>query len=146
MNKPKIELLDIENEIDVEQVIKIFNGSRPDFVIQHSIEEDRNFFKKNIIPNSKIFILKKNIILGFISMKANHIDHLYIKSSEFGKGYGTLLLNYVKELYNVLSLWVFQKNQKAVKFYLSNDFIISKETNGRGNDENLPDYYMEWRK
>ena len=145
MNEPIIEKLDIQNKIDIEQVILIFNTSRPKFVIQHSIDEDREFFRQNILSSSIIYVLRKEKIYGFICMKKNQIEHLYIDSNIFSKGHGTSLLDYVKQKYDSLSLWVFQQNERAVNFYKKNGFEVVDKTNGENNEEKLPDYYMEWK-
>ena len=58
------------------------------------------------------------------------------------KGYGTKLLNFVKERYPFLELAVYDKNIKALEFYQKNSFKIVKTQ----VDENTGEleHIMEW--
>ena len=45
-----------------------------------------------------------------------------------------------------LSLWTFQQNLRARRFYETHGFTIVVETDGQDNEEKLPDVLYRWRR
>jgi len=87
-------------------------------------------FRKEIkIEECEGYVYEKDReVKGFITWE-NRKDHIYIYElfvSESGKGYGTKLLNKVKELNKSkgLVLNVYMLNIKTVNWYLDRDFVI----------------------
>jgi ribosomal protein S18 acetylase RimI-like enzyme len=73
------------------------------------------------------------------------VTALYVERASRGQGIGGLLLEKAKrELLPEVSLYVFQDNIGAQKFYAKHGFVEINRTTG-DNDENLPDILMEWR-
>ena len=105
----------------------------------------KNFeYVKNILPNAEIYVyLEDNFILGFIGLNDNHIEGIFVNSNYQGKGIGTDLLNKAKEIKQQLTLNVYKKNSKAIKFYQKNAFKITEENIDEENDE--VEYIMSWR-
>lgn len=82
--------------------------------------------------------------LGFLARQGSVVDALYLAPAGRGLGYGRALLDEVKVL-GLVQLWTFQANQGARAFYLREGFREVRFTDGSGNDEKLPDVWMEWR-
>ena len=60
------------------------------------------------------------------------------------RGIGKELLDFVKEKKAGLALHVYQKNEKAVRFYLREGFRIQREMTDEDTKEE--EYLMEWSK
>jgi ribosomal protein S18 acetylase RimI-like enzyme len=82
--------------------------------------------------------------LGFLARQGAVVDALYLAPQGRGRGLGRALLAEVKVL-SLVQLWTFQANTRARAFYLREGFCEVRFTDGSGNDEKLPDVWMEWR-
>lgn len=82
--------------------------------------------------------------LGFLARQGAVVDALYLSPEGRGRGLGRALLAEVKVL-SLVQLWTFQANTRARAFYLREGFCEVRFTDGSGNDEKLPDVWMEWR-
>ncbi|MEO0336342.1 MAG: GNAT family N-acetyltransferase, partial [Pseudomonadota bacterium] len=60
------------------------------------------------------------------------------------QGLGSQLLSFAFKRSDLLRLWTFQVNEKAISFYKKHGFIEVKRTDGRDNEENEPDVLMQW--
>ena len=70
-------------------------------------------------------------IKGFIGLMDEYIAGIFVDKAYRSQGIGRQLLEYVKQLHSTLSLNVYQKNERALRFYRENGFtIVSKQ-----NDE-----------
>lgn len=72
-----------------------------------------------------------------------YMDKLYLAPSGRGKGYPKLVFDYLLSLGKDVVLNANQKNERAVKCYLKNGFVIEKEELvDLGNGMFNPDYVM----
>ena len=102
---------------------------------------------KEMLPRAEVYVYKDDNthqIVGFIGLTNNYIEGIFIKETFQSKGIGKQLLNYVKELKSVLSLRVYQKNIRAVSFYLREQFII--QTESMDDNTNEKEFIMNWSK
>ncbi len=83
-------------------------------------------------------------IQGFMGIVNEYIAGIFVEKASRSGGIGRQLLEYAKQEHDRLSLGVYQKNMRAVKFYLREDFLIqSREIDeATGADE----YTMIWEK
>ena len=85
---------------------------------------------KNILPQAEVYVYEDNHtkqINGFIGLTNDYIAGIFIKHTAQSKGIGKQLLDFVKERKPKLSLHVYEKNMRAVKFYQREQFIIQSE-------------------
>ena len=83
---------------------------------------------KEMLSQSEIYVYEeKNEIQGFVGLSDKYIEGIFVSSKEQSKGIGNLLMCYVKNIKNQLSLSVYQKNIRAVNFYQKEDFNIQSE-------------------
>jgi len=76
----------------------------------------------------------------FIALQRDHIDHLYIALAYQHWGSGDKLVAIAKALRpDGLTLWTFQCNVRARRFYEARGFVASGFTDGSRNEENEPD-------
>lgn len=132
---------------DLETVMKIWlntNIEAHDFINKNYWQGNYNLVKE-LLPNSTVFVYEDNsLIKGFIGLTDNYIAGIFINSDCQSKGIGKALLDYVKKDYSELSLQVYKKNIRAVKFYTRENFIVQKEQ----IDENTGEIelVMIWKK
>lgn len=85
-------------------------------------------------------------LLGFLARDKRKVHALYVTPHARGQGVGKALLDQAKQVSDCLSLYTFQKNDGAQRFYLREGFSEAFRTEGAGNDEGLPDICYEWRR
>lgn len=81
---------------------------------------------------------------GFLARRDGFIHALYIATDARGAGLGGRLLDAAKLASDHLTLWTFQANAPARKFYARQGFAEVEFGSGVGNDEGLPDVRLVW--
>ena len=97
----------------------------------HDFIGDR-YWKKNLkavekaLPEAEVYVCEDESgrVCGFIGLTENHIEGLFVKTEHQSKGAGKQLLDHVKKKKSRLSLNVYQKNTRAVRFYEREGFKI----------------------
>lgn len=85
-------------------------------------------------------------IVGLLSMSEGTVHNLYILPDFQRKGIGHTLLETAKTCSGgELKLWVFEPNEGAIRFYQRHGFETMRKTDGRENEEKVPDRLMAWR-
>ncbi len=111
---------------------------------QHSMESHIYFLNHILLEEFQLDLaFMDNQVIGMIAYNEKEISQLYIHIDYQGLGVGqTLLDNVKKQSGGRLTLYTFEVNKNAQRFYEKNGFIII----GRGheNEENLPDIQYEW--
>ena len=100
-----------------------------------------------MIPLAKIYVYEDDCtkqIAGFIGMNDNYIEGIFVKKAVQSKGIGKQLLNHAKEGKSTLRLSVYQKNKKAIQFYLREEFVIQSENTDNNTDEK--EFVMVWNR
>ncbi|WP_025685099.1 N-acetyltransferase [Paenibacillus maysiensis] len=80
------------------------------------------------LAQNYVIIQDDHTIGGFVSMIDGYLAALFIRVGSQRKGYGKLLLEWVKKQYDQIQLKVYQSNTKAFNFYTKNGFIIQEES------------------
>lgn len=82
-------------------------------------------------------------IQGFVGMMDDYLAGIFVDEKCRSMGIGKDLLECVKENYPVFTLNVYQKNRRAVDFYLREGLsVVSK---GIDKDTKEADYTMAWK-
>lgn len=132
---------------DAEAIANVHLDSRreamPWLPVLHSHEETMAYFADHVLANEEVLVAEVNeLVVGFMALEGARIDHLYISPSYQGRGIGGKLLSIAKELRpGGLTLWTFQRNVRARRFYQARGFVASEFTDGSGNEEREPDVY-----
>lgn len=85
---------------------------------------------RRMLPYAEIYVYENdytNRTEGFIGLNENYIEGIFVRESAQSNGIGKQLLDYVKRVKSILSLSVYQKNKRAIKFYLREGFKIQSE-------------------
>ena len=113
--------------------------------IEKSYWQDHFDEVMEILPNASVYVYEDNgSIEGFIGLVDNYIAGIFISNDNQSRGIGRQLLHHVKGNHNELSLKVYEKNQRAVKFYLREGFLVAEKQEDRDNGE--MEYEMVWNR
>jgi ribosomal protein S18 acetylase RimI-like enzyme len=130
-----------------EQTVEMWRDSKERAIGQkeiHSFENHINFLNHILPEQYQIDLaLIDDKVVGMIAYNEREISQLYIHIDYQGIGIGQTLLDKVKEQSSGrLTLYTFEVNEHAQRFYEKNGFNII----GRGheNEEKLPDIQYEW--
>lgn len=100
---------------------------------------------KNILPEADILLaVNQKDVIGFIGRNQNEIAGIFVSDQLQSKGIGTRLLAEAKKSCMELTLHVYQKNEKAVSFYLREGFSIDSSEIEEATGER--EHKMIWRK
>lgn len=77
-------------------------------------------------------------------MLDGYLAALFIRVDSQRKGYGKLLLDWIKKQHDEIQLKVYQSNTKAFNFYTKNGFTIQAESVDAETDEK--EFVMAWTK
>lgn len=130
-----------------EQTVKMWRDSKEQAIGQKEIHSFENhvYFLNTILPKQfqiNLALIDDKVV-GMIAFNETEISQLYIHTDYQGMGIGQSLLDKVKVISRGrLTLYTFEVNENAQRFYEKNGFKII----GRGheNEENLPDIQYEW--
>lgn len=113
----------------------------------HTPDEDRAFWRGPIFDACEIWGAEQGgKLLGVIAFRQNWVDQLYVQTEFQGQGIGSHLLDCAKAANEELSLWTFQCNVGARRFYETHGFVVQTETDGLDNEEGEPDVLYGWRR
>jgi chorismate mutase/GNAT superfamily N-acetyltransferase len=113
----------------------------------HTNEEDRAYFASRLArPSHEAWVAERDgELLGYALIDPVWLDHLFIRADATGSGVGSVLLDLVKSLRpDGFSLWVFESNTGARRFYAHHGFVELERTDGSSNEEQAPDVRMAW--
>lgn len=110
-------------------------------------EEIRRWMAEIVLPGCEVWVAEVGgALAGFMALKGDQLEHLYVDPSHQGRGIGARLLDEAKRLRpQGLTLWVFQENAGARRFYAAHGFVEAELTDGAGNEEGAPDVRCVWR-
>jgi len=122
-----------------------FNERLPWLSGLHTPDEDRRFFREHVFAECRVWgAFESGVMLGIIAFREGWIDQLYVLPCAQGRGIGAALLEIVRSGGKDLSLWTFQRNAAARRFYERHGFVVMKQTDGSGNEEREPDVLYRW--
>ncbi|MGL6197479.1 MAG: N-acetyltransferase [Lachnospiraceae bacterium] len=100
---------------------------------------------KIMLPQSELYIYENECnyeIEGFIGVNNDYIAGLFVCPEVQSKGIGKQLLEYIKNIKNLLTLSVYKRNERAVNFYIKEKFEIQSECIDENTEET--EYIMVW--
>lgn len=99
---------------------------------------------KELFLQAELYVFEEEkTIQGFIGLNGTYIEGLFVCEKVQSQGIGTCLLNYVKKRKKELRLSVYQKNIRAIRFYLREGFEIQQEHTDEHTGEK--EYEMTWK-
>lgn len=135
------------SEKDINRLIEYKNRTIYQYAKDLSNEEiDRiNKYITSEVPrliNDYCNIIVDNKIVGFILLTNNDngklLDEIYLEEEYRNKGIGTKIIMDILNNNDVVYLWVYKENEKAISLYKKLGFNVIEETESR--------YYMKYNK
>jgi ribosomal protein S18 acetylase RimI-like enzyme len=81
-----------------------------------------------------------------MALDGDEIDQLYLRPGRTGEGLGSRLVELAKERWpDGLSLYTFQANTGARRFYERHGFVVVDLNDGARNKEHQPEVRYAWR-
>ena len=113
----------------------------------HTPEEDAWWFAERLFAANEVWLTEDGEgPTGYVAFRPDFIEHLFVRPDVQGSGLGLRLLAKAMEGSAELSLWTFQENVRARRFYERRGFVVVVETDGADNEEKLPDVLYRWRR
>nr|AGS50317.1 hypothetical protein [uncultured bacterium Ele45G2] len=113
---------------------------KPDYWISRKEEMAEKY-----LPMAQSYVLEQDgVIAGFISMVDHYLAALFVDVTQQKKGYGKLLLDYIKQDHETVQLRVYQNNATATRFYRNNGFQVVDECVDESTGQQ--EFVMEWKK
>ena len=132
---------------DLDEVAYIWlhtNKKAHDFIPETYWDEHFEMVK-GILGDAEIYVFEEQEqIKGFVGLDGEYIAGIFVREKEQSLGIGKQLLDFVKSLKGQLKLNVYQKNERAIKFYTREQFEIQDEQTDEATGE--AEYLMLWKK
>lgn len=112
----------------------------------HTRAEDLSFAGQMIDRGWVTVSEGPNGVDGFLARHDRVIHALYVAQAAQRLGRGAALLRAAQSQVAALTLWTFQANCAAQRFYLAMGFAETERSDGARNDEHLPDIRYDWRR
>ena len=116
--------------------------------VLQTVEEDRRFIENIVLKECEVIVAEGDPgIVSFLALNGEEIRLLYTHPDFIGAGAGSLLLEAAKASgVAALELWCFQANTAARRFYEKHGFRAVRFTDGRDNEEKMPDIRYRWER
>lgn len=134
---------------DIDIVMELWKNSTieaQNFIPDSYWLENYDNVKNKYLPNSDTYVYEEDgEIKGFVSLIENiFIGGLFIRVDSQREGIGSVILDFLKERNDKLQLTVYDKNERAMKFYLKSGFkILNTEIDKKTREK---EHLMEWRR
>lgn len=112
----------------------------------HTRAEDLAFVSSLVSAGQVMIAEHDGQPAGYLARDGEEIRHLYVARDQQGRGVGRALIDQAKSGFTELGLWCFQANSAALAFYAKQGFAEDHRTDGRDNEERLPDIRLVWHR
>lgn len=127
---------------DADDIARIMRAALSSFVwmpLLHTPDEDKAFVQ-GIVSTQQVTVAQAEMrLVGFIAIRDDWVEQLYIEPGFTGRGIGSRLLAAGTAGIPVAWLHCFQANTGARRFYERHGFSIEALADGSSNEEGLPD-------
>ncbi len=97
------------------------------------------------LPQAQVYVYESEdgAAEGFLGLIDSYIAGLFVRSRSQSRGVGRQLLRFAQDIWPALSLHVYEKNRRAVRFYQRGGFRIQQEQ--LDSDTGQREYAMVWQ-
>lgn len=132
---------------DIDRVMQIWfdvNTQTHNFISQGYWKDNFDAVRE-MLPQSELYVYEMDSdIQGFIGLTDNYVAGIFVDKNMQSKGIGKRLLGYVKLIKDSLTLQVYKKNERAVRFYEREGFKIQYEKTDEKTKER--ELLMLWKR
>ncbi|WP_330326629.1 GNAT family N-acetyltransferase [Streptomyces pseudovenezuelae] len=127
--------------------LRSFAAALPTVVRPRSDDEVRAYIRDVVVPSHETWVaVAEEQVVGLMVLDGDLLSQLYLDPGWRGRGIGDRFVTLAKERApRGLSLWTFQVNKPAHRFYERHGFVEAERTDGSGNEEREPDVRYVWR-
>ncbi|MFC9928128.1 GNAT family N-acetyltransferase [Streptomyces sp. NPDC127190] len=128
--------------------LRSFAAALPTVVRPRTDDEVREHFRRVVVPLRETWVAEAAGagIVGVLVLDGELLSQLYLAPEWRGRGLGDRFVTLAKERSpGGLTLWTFQVNKPAHRFYERHGFTAVESTDGSGNEEREPDVRYVWR-
>ncbi|WP_329623594.1 GNAT family N-acetyltransferase [Streptomyces sp. NBC_01255] len=148
----KIENFDIRRAVDSDAAavadvwLRSYTAALPSVRRAHTDDEVRYWLREIVVPNHETWVATvEGSVVAMMVLDDEDLDQLYIDTQWRGRGIGDRLVEVAKQSRPTgLTLWTFQVNAPACRFYERHGFVEAERTDGRRNEEREPDVRYVW--
>lgn len=119
-----------------------------EFPRAHTDDEVRQFVREVLVPTSDLWVATAPGVgvVALMALTSDEVNQLYVAPGWTGRGIGSRLIALAKERHpDGLTLYTFQVNAGAQRFYERHGFVEVERGDGSGNEERQPDVRYAWR-
>jgi GNAT superfamily N-acetyltransferase len=118
-----------------------------DFPLAHTDDQVRAWIRDLVDDGgSWVAVDSPEAIVGMMTLAPGSLDQLYVRPDRLGEGIGRRLLDVALDRWpGGLTLYTFQVNDRARRFYERNGFVADWFGDGSTNEEGQPDVRYVWR-
>ena len=115
------------------------------FPLAHTDDEVRGWVRDKLVETEETWVAVDGArVVGMMVVGPGQLEQLYVAPDRLGDGIGRQLVDTAKDRSpDGLSLWTFQVNDRARRFYERNGFEAAEFTDGE-NEERQPDVRYAW--
>jgi GNAT superfamily N-acetyltransferase len=126
--------------------LRSYTAALPEVRRAHTDDEVRGWFRDVVVPERETWVADAGgVVVGLMVLGPGEIDQLYLDPDWRGRGIGDRFVELAQQLFpSGLSLWTFQVNSAAARFYERHGFLAVERTDGRDNEEREPDVRYSW--
>jgi GNAT superfamily N-acetyltransferase len=128
--------------------LRSYTAALPSVVRARSDDEVRDYIRDVVVPSRETWVAEAGGagIVGMMVLAGDLLSQLYLDPDWRGRGIGDRFVALAKERSpGGLTLWTFQVNKPAHRFYERHGFVAVEHTDGSGNEEREPDVRYVWR-
>jgi GNAT superfamily N-acetyltransferase len=127
--------------------LRSFTAALPSVRRAHSDDQVRSWFREVVVPDQETWVATvDDSVVAMMVLDGEDLDQLYLDPAWQGQGIGGCLVDLAKQRRPAgLSLWTFQANEPARRFYERRGFVAAECTDGQRNEEREPDIRYVWR-
>ncbi|MGW2209093.1 GNAT family N-acetyltransferase [Streptomyces sp. NPDC001781] len=128
--------------------LRSFAAALPAVVRPHSDDAVRAYVRDVVIPLHETWVAEaeEGAIIGMMVLDGGLLSQLYLDPAHRGRGLGDRFVALAKErVPSGLTLWTFQVNEPAHRFYERHGFVAVERTDGQDNEEREPDVRYVWQ-
>ncbi|MET9453732.1 GNAT family N-acetyltransferase [Streptomyces canus] len=127
--------------------LRSFAAALPTVVRPRSDDEVRAYIRDVVVPSRETWVaVAEEQVVGLMVVAGDLLSQLYLDPDWRGRGIGDRFVALAKERSpQGLSLWTFQVNRPAHRFYERHGFVEAERTDGSGNEEREPDVRYVWQ-
>ncbi|MEU2855595.1 GNAT family N-acetyltransferase [Streptomyces syringium] len=126
--------------------LRSYAAALPSVRCAHTAAEVRVWFARVLVPHRETWVATSgSSVVGVMVLAGRELKQLYLDPAWRGRGVGDRFMDLAKQRQPAgLTLWTFQVNRPARRFYERHGFVEADRTDGARNDEREPDICYVW--